>query len=379
MNEQPEISQAMLQANPLLLVAMCIFVFVVLLVIAGFFSLWSTTLLRWYHGLPILSVDPWRPRAWGLIDVLLVLLAAFVGQMIMVPVWVKLAGLDLRKMFEDDRLSLSVMAVGSLSYLIAMLAGIFWLILRYGSSLEHMGLSLRRWWRNVGLGLAAAAMTLPIVAALSAAVNVGLKTEYDHPLINELKKEGTLSAYLLAVFSAVVVAPLVEEFFFRVLLQGWLQSVPWSRRSWWWLIGAGLDQSNQAVSDAVVAQVVEAPPVFDNPYAPPVVQAMPVTQVPPTVAGGATDSSFVLSQSELVGSGDSLSTSADSTLAGSTSAGSTTQPPPIWPSFVVGILFGLAHFDYGLSYIPLASWAPCWGCSTEPHIRSGLVSCYILP
>ena len=30
------------------------------------------------------------------------------------------------------------------------------------------------------------------------------------------------------------------------------------------------------------------------------------------------------------------------------------QPvPPLWPSLVTGTLFGLAHFGYGLSFIPL--------------------------
>ena len=33
----------------------------------------------------------------------------------------------------------------------------------------------------------------------------------------------------VAVVMAVIVAPLIEEFFFRVLLQGWLEAV-WSRR-----------------------------------------------------------------------------------------------------------------------------------------------------
>ncbi len=81
-----------------------------------------------------------------------------------------------------------------------MLLGIAWISVRYAPDFKHMGLSLKRLIPNVGLGLAAAAMALPIVALVSAAVSEGLKAEYDHPLIIELKKEGTVSAYLLAVF-----------------------------------------------------------------------------------------------------------------------------------------------------------------------------------
>ena len=93
-------------------------------------------------------------------------------------------------------------------------------------------------------------MALPIVALVSMGVSEGLDADYDHPLINELKKEGTLSAYLLAVFCAVLVAPLVEEFFFRVMLQGWLESVQWSWRGWWWLLGANANQAASLIADS---------------------------------------------------------------------------------------------------------------------------------
>ncbi len=106
-------------------------------------------------------------------------------------------------MVETDSISLAVMAVGSLSYLLAMLGGIAWLGLRYSANFRHMGLSLRKLLPNTGLGLAAAAMTLPLVGLLNWAVSKGMNSEYDHPLINELQKEGTVSGYLLAVFCAV--------------------------------------------------------------------------------------------------------------------------------------------------------------------------------
>ncbi len=44
-----------------------------------------------------------------------------------------------------------------------------------------------------------------------------------HPLILYLQSTPTLGAVVVCMFSAVVVAPVVEEYFFRVLLLGWLE------------------------------------------------------------------------------------------------------------------------------------------------------------
>ena len=46
---------------------------------------------------------------------------------------------------------------------------------------------------------------------------------------NNCCADGNPSAKAVAVMMAIVVAPLIEEFFFRVLLQGWLEAV-WSRQ-----------------------------------------------------------------------------------------------------------------------------------------------------
>jgi membrane protease YdiL (CAAX protease family) len=53
------------------------------------------------------------------------------------------------------------------------------------------------------------------------------KPELDHPA-EQLLRRGTPSEKAIAVVMAVIVAPLAEEFFFRVLLQGWLEAL-WSR------------------------------------------------------------------------------------------------------------------------------------------------------
>lgn len=51
-----------------------------------------------------------------------------------------------------------------------------------------------------------------------------------HPLVVLLSQNHTLSTLLLCVLSAVIVAPIVEEFLFRLVLQGWLEAVERRRR-----------------------------------------------------------------------------------------------------------------------------------------------------
>lgn len=46
-----------------------------------------------------------------------------------------------------------------------------------------------------------------------------------HPIVDTLGTRPGPTVFLLATLLAVVVAPLLEEFFFRVMLQGWLESV----------------------------------------------------------------------------------------------------------------------------------------------------------
>jgi membrane protease YdiL (CAAX protease family) len=144
-----------------------------------------------------------------------------------------------------------------------------------------------------------------------AAVNLGFDKQYSHPLLEEMKREGSLPAYLLAVVSAVLIAPLVEEFLFRVLIQGWLQSAPFGT-----IKSIFLGQREESQLGFVATSTGINPTATDNPYAP---LNVTVTTLEPT---------------------DSASEAIALT-------------PPIWPSLVTGTLFGLAHLGYGLSFIPL--------------------------
>ena len=76
------------------------------------------------------------------------------------------------------------------------------------------------------------AMLVPVYAVQSLVVYM-LGLPSSHPTIEQLIADPSGNGLLAAVIGAVIVAPLFEEFAFRVLLQGWLERIagPSRRRS----------------------------------------------------------------------------------------------------------------------------------------------------
>ena len=49
-------------------------------------------------------------------------------------------------------------------------------------------------------------------------------TDLDHPTIDLLRQDGSALTWLLCIVTVVLIAPVAEEFLFRLLLQGWLEA-----------------------------------------------------------------------------------------------------------------------------------------------------------
>jgi membrane protease YdiL (CAAX protease family) len=52
----------------------------------------------------------------------------------------------------------------------------------------------------------------------------GEEVDVEHPILDLLAADSSLAAWLLCALVVVVVAPIVEEFMYRVVLQGWLEA-----------------------------------------------------------------------------------------------------------------------------------------------------------
>jgi membrane protease YdiL (CAAX protease family) len=314
MDQQPtvDMSSEYLVQHPIVAVAFIAFTLIFIAFIIGALSSWAFLIIRALQGKPLLALEPWRPRVWGFVDILLAVVFIIFWQFQSAILGYNILGLNRQELAASESISLPLMTISGLGNVAALLTICTWIIVRHGASLAHLGFGFVRWWKHITIGFIAALASIPFVYALMAAVSVGFDNKYSHPLLEEMKRDGTLTAYLLAVTSAVLIAPLVEEFFFRVLIQGWLQSAPFGS-----IKSIFLGQREQAqISFATISEGVSLVPNQDNPYAP-----LSIT-VPSLVP---------------------------------TDAAIETAPltPPIWPAVVTGTLFGLVHFSYGLSFIPL--------------------------
>lgn len=312
---------------------------IVLGMLTGSLASWTYLIVRAIRRQPLLAVEPSAPRVWGLADVMLIAITTVVCQIVFASAYVRIAG---RAVPEngDAQLSAAVATAASLGNVAAIALALGWLAVRFNVTPAHAGFRTQGWWRQLQIGVVATLAALPVVYLLMAVVSIGLRTEYSHPLLDEVRRNATLGSYLLGVVTAVLLAPLAEEFLFRVLIQGWLQSwaVSTPRQI---LFGADLADRNATIHAAhnsawddnawdVQAELVDAPLLTPhlagttdlaspNPY------AVPLSSQAGEVAvdSGAPDDSHA----QFI--------------------------PPVWPSIVTGILFGLAHWGYGLSFVPL--------------------------
>lgn len=162
-----------------------------------------------------LDVETHRePVPWGGIDVAILVYLWLCCQMLSSAVAAK-------PMTVGDQLVGGAVAMASATSL-----GLAYL-LRRGASWQALGLSFGDLLAHVRLG--AFACALAIVPLLGCAGLLDRLVPYRHPIIDFLLEHRSPLAILAVALAAVVVAPVAEEFFFRRVLQGWLEKVwgPW--------------------------------------------------------------------------------------------------------------------------------------------------------
>lgn len=163
---------------------------------------------RLRRGLPLVEPRPHPTVPWDLGDVLVVL-AAYVGTFQLVARAVPLPWSMLERLVANALVSV-----------VSLLAAIVWLQGR-GADAAALGFTSPGRGATLRLGLGGVALVQFPLLMLAAALNAIVP--YAHPILNFLDTAGGLEAGAVVVVSAVVVAPLAEEFFFRRVVQGWLE------------------------------------------------------------------------------------------------------------------------------------------------------------
>jgi membrane protease YdiL (CAAX protease family) len=181
---------------------------------------------------------------------------------------------------------------------------------------SDLGFSFKRLGYDAALGCCAYfAAIVPLMALQSLLAILFPEKPYTHPIIEGFKHEPDTLMLALTALTAVVVAPLCEEVLFRVLLQGWFESLDatWQKRR---RADAPAEPVLPALAaDPAPADTTPAPAVSDNPYASPVAPIGPAVAAPPT-------DTFV-------------------------------PRPALWPILASSALFAMMHVGQGLGPISL--------------------------
>jgi membrane protease YdiL (CAAX protease family) len=306
------------------------------LIILGilFFSIvgWIVIAVAKSMGRPLpIADEAQQPPPWGLVDVLLGFFAWIAAQIIAV----RMLGLTRA---DGDSLSLGTMASIQVFVAVAILMVGAWLVFNFGRRSNWCGWSFAKLPYDVFLAVIVFCLSAPLMWFIMFVASLAGGVEYNHPLIEAINANP--ASIFAALWVAVVAAPLIEEFLFRVLLQGYLQSMADSqqRHPLAWFLGRGrLPTSNERVltseAESINRQSIETDLTSidpSNPYA-------IVTKSEPTDL-----SNHDQSQQNI--------------------AATPASQLRWWPISISGVIFGLMHFEYGVSWIPLIffGWVLGW-------------------
>jgi len=168
---------------------------------------------RLQRGEALVPLRPHEPVVWGGNDVATVLFLLLAAQLVAVAVMPGATPPQTAPL--SARLAASVVA--------SLLGTLFaiWHLLSRGAPRESLGFGLTTFGADARLAVATLALVtgpLLIVAGL-----LDRLVPYKHPVIDLLASQRDGYSLWLVVLSAVVVAPIAEEFLFRRVLQGWLE------------------------------------------------------------------------------------------------------------------------------------------------------------
>ncbi len=190
-------------------------------VVALFLSLFAASLVTWLwiarrlsRRQEVFGHQPAREVGWNAADVVLLCF-----------LWLYLE-IAVRRLLgvETKPGELSTVAVAALagSRMIWVFAAVAYLVARTRRSLSELGFDLRRLATDIRLGVITFLAAFWPVFGLQGIVGHFIERT-EHPLQKWIEHDSSPSAFGWAIVSAVVVAPLAEELFFRVVLQGWLE------------------------------------------------------------------------------------------------------------------------------------------------------------
>jgi membrane protease YdiL (CAAX protease family) len=192
-------------------------------ILVGGLRVWATIAQRLSEGKELVPATTRTPVPWGLLDLFVAVMLWLVLFLILLSIGQKWFGVPHASTETSPEMLMPLMWIDSIAKLMAT-GGMFLLIrLRTRCSWSELGLSSETIASDLRLGLFAfLALAIPTYLMQVALVQFWPSK---HPLVEMLEHDSNHQVLLTAIFMAVGCAPLVEEFFFRVLFQGWLEKL----------------------------------------------------------------------------------------------------------------------------------------------------------
>jgi membrane protease YdiL (CAAX protease family) len=175
-------------------------------------------------GEEVVNLEPRRPVPWGLLDIVLVVMAYILISMIGVVALRELTGI--RNVAVGELEAHEITAVQWMSLAVWVLTIVFSMGLvtvRAGSNVEDLGIRLHRWPYDLRLGVLGFFALAAPVYGLQALLIRFFPTQ--HPMIDLLEAQHDNYTFFVVGITVAVVAPITEEILLRVLVQGWLEKV----------------------------------------------------------------------------------------------------------------------------------------------------------
>jgi membrane protease YdiL (CAAX protease family) len=190
----------------------------VLSLAAGFFLF-----QRHIDGQPLLQYEPRRRVPWG--PLVLVIPLFFIGVSILGVLGDSETTVELAVEPPDSQEFIYGGLLTAALMLAFVVTAIVWLLAERKADRQDLGLPADKvqLWRDAGVGVVACMAALLPIYLINLTLVESLNSRQNHPLVEELLKHPSPGLMLVGFLSAVVAAPLFEEFTFRVLLQGWLE------------------------------------------------------------------------------------------------------------------------------------------------------------
>lgn len=162
---------------------------------------------------------------WGLVDLLLVLFIAFastVGCQLFVSYHFGLP-LDIDTDQLDGRQQVVLLGSFSVASLLSAAFAMTVICKRTIANLRSLGFDFKCFASDLRLGAVAFVLLFAPVFGIQLVLTNTFPTQ--HPLVELLRSNPEPMFFVVGGFAAIVAAPVVEEFFFRVLFQGWMENV----------------------------------------------------------------------------------------------------------------------------------------------------------